>query len=365
MNIKVIAVLLAVLIASFSECFAFSQMTPIAEENFAAEQDGAVPSTDWVVDFAAGCEVKGGALSISGKDKPAGAAYEIPAKVQEHMKEDIFRITAKVKVSGTDCRIPYVTDYQGRVICGIDGESIDNTDWNEVVLEASPYDKTFSVYVNGEMITENAAYYNSNASGAAVIRFSTSGDAEVLVQSMKIETADADAEAVRNTDFADVSANSWARKYILRLASEGIMVGTGENTFSPKSLMTSGQTAVIMCRIFNIPTDSGEEWYSGAVSALAERGVMQADAEDVPLMRKDICVMAATLLKQSGIKADGLVMGKFVDTDTLTDEERESVLMLAALSVINGVSETEFAPFEYVTREQAAKIFSSLMGVVS
>ena len=369
MNIKVIAVLSSIFIAVFGAgtAFAENKAVLIAEEDFRTCQDGTVPTSDWVVDFPSGAEVKNGALRLGGNgDKLTSAAYEIPRGVKNYLKESTFRIIARVKVSNAEagCGIPYVTDYYGRVICGANEQSVSSGEWNDIVLEVSPYDRSFNVYVNGEAVEENVAYFNTGASYAAVIRFSASGKAEVLVEALSIETTDTSAEAVRNMNFADVSENSWARKYILRLASQGIMVGTDENTFSPKAVMTSGQTAVIMCRIFNIAAETGEEWYSGAVNALTGGGFMEEQSHNTPIMRKDICVIAARLLKNSGIEAAGLVKGRFVDFAALTEEVQESVLTLAALSVISGVSETEFEPYEYVTREQAAKIFSSLADVV-
>lgn len=363
MKTKLIAVLICLFSLSVT-VHAEDSAVIVVNENFSAYADGWSPSAEWVMDYATGADIKEGSIFLKARGTFAGASYEIPDSVKKHIKDSEYILSARIKAEGADIGILYATDTEGNTAFCIEPELIKQGEWNDVKIHVRPQEQSYDVIINGERASENAGYINKNSAGAAAIRFFAANDSLMMVESFTIETYDDSAVATVKVEFSDVSENSWARRYIMRLASVGIMLGTGDNTFSPKENMTVAQTAVILCRIFNISTKESDNWYSGAVDELTARGIYTDLTANEMVMRKDICMAAAMLLEERGITAEGAVKGKFVDLDGLSKEEEDSIMLLEALGVINGVSETELAPYAYVTREQAAKLFSSLIDVM-
>jgi spore germination protein YaaH len=68
--------------------------------------------------------------------------------------------------------------------------------------------------------------------------------ATILVRALNIETGRSKAPY-----FSDVSASHWALEYIEAARREGIMMGTGSNTFGPENPLTREQMAVMLHRI--------------------------------------------------------------------------------------------------------------------
>ena len=344
--------------------YAEKEAVMIVNENFSAYSDGATPSDEWVMDYTTGADIKEGAIALKARSALTQAAYEIPFELKKHIKDSEHTLTARIKTDGDECGILYATDKDGKLIFCIEPDLIKQGEWNNVTIYVRPLKKNYDIYINDELVKEEIGYKNSDASGTDAVRFYAYGDTHMSVESFVIKTYNDDAVAAFKTDFKDVGENSWARKYIMRLASEGIMLGTGDDTFSPKETMTVAQTAAILCRIFNINTAAGENWYDGAMEEMKKREIYTLFTPYEAIMRKDICNAAAMLLKERGIVAKETVKGKFIDLDGLTAEEEESIILLESLGVISGISETELAPYAYVTREQAARIFSSLIDVM-
>ena len=65
------------------------------------------------------------------------------------------------------------------------------------------------------------------------------------------------------------------------------------------------------------------------------------------ISRIDFCHLAYKMLEQKSLISDNNVKSSFVDTD-------DKMLFLANSGIINGRSETEFAPNDDITREEAA-----------
>ena len=75
------------------------------------------------------------------------------------------------------------------------------------------------------------------------------------------------------------------------------------------------------------------------------------------ITRLEVCQLVDNFLEIKGTKSKSIENYHFADTFDPAVEN------LYSLGVINGKSETEFCPYDYITREEAAKILSGLCDV--
>ena len=74
------------------------------------------------------------------------------------------------------------------------------------------------------------------------------------------------------------------------------------------------------------------------------------------ITRQDAAVMLKRVLDYKGISLESGEVKTFSDADEIAEYAKESVDALASAGVINGMTETEFAPAGKLTRAQAAKL---------
>ncbi|WP_347862222.1 S-layer homology domain-containing protein [Salimicrobium sp. PL1-032A] len=86
----------------------------------------------------------------------------------------------------------------------------------------------------------------------------------------------------RPVSFSDVEEGFYSSGYIASAVEEGIIVGMTEERFAPKREIIRGDAALILKRAFDIPdtdeeyfSDVEEEYYAGAVNAIASAGIAE------------------------------------------------------------------------------------------
>lgn len=80
------------------------------------------------------------------------------------------------------------------------------------------------------------------------------------------------------------------------------------------------------------------------------------------ITRQDMAVIIYRAAQATGVELDETNEGKTFDDDmSVAAYAKEAVDMLVRAGVINGISETEFAPLANATRAQAAKMTYELV----
>ena len=89
--------------------------------------------------------------------------------------------------------------------------------------------------------------------------------------------------AVEDTGFADVDRDSWYAGAVEYVRDSGIMLGTGETLFAPDQGMTRAMLATTLYRAAGSPAVEGEDpftdtqagtWYTDAVAWAAQNGIV-------------------------------------------------------------------------------------------
>lgn len=212
------------------------------------------------------------------------------------------------------------------------------------------------VYIddNGNVTNIPNAYYDSKNS---VVVFTTNHFSMYMVS--------------YKPTFNDI-ANHWAKSDIEAIASEGIMVGTTPETFSPNEPMTRGMFIATIGRMESAPTDnhntkfvdvSPTSYYCPYIAWATSRGVVSGTSEttfspDSPITREQ---MATIMFKTFGTKlTKEQKPTTFKDSDAISSWAKEAVSVLQQAGVLSGRSDGTFDPKATATRAEVASILNRL-----
>lgn len=194
---------------------------------------------------------------------------------------------------------------------------------------------------------------------------SSSGKTDSTISIMPVE---------KKQIFPDLDGATWAETAVNALAEKGVVSGDENGKFNPgnpvkreefvKMLVTAAgmYSENATCNFADVPANA---WYSAYVASAFKNNIVYGINESefgvgTQITRQDMAVMchrAASKVKQIPVVRDATA---FADEDEIGEYAREAVTALYRANVINGMSETEFAPNETATRAQAAVMIYNL-----
>jgi hypothetical protein len=199
----------------------------------------------------------------------------------------------------------------------------------------------------------------------------TSTNAEETVEKLKEEAASA------NDLFTDIGDASWAREAINGLASAGVVNGKTDTLFAPNDTVTRAEFAKMLMGAFGLTANtyttssfkdvSTDAWYFSAVETAYNLGIINGVddgvfAPNALITRQDMAVMVSRAAAINGTTISETSEGKtFADDASISSYAKNAVNQLVKGGIINGISDTEFAPLSNATRAQAAKILYSFL----
>lgn len=166
--------------------------------------------------------------------------------------------------------------------------------------------------------------------------------------------------------FSDILTH-FAKDDIQSVASMGLMLGTGEHTFSPYKSMTRAEMAVIAARMLNltsesanIPEDVDGHWAQSEISAVYSAGLMEGYPDgtfrpDREASREETAAFLARV-----IKAD-LGKGNADFTDVTSDRwSYDEIAALASSGILLGYPDGTFRPENIIDRGEMASVLSRI-----
>lgn len=167
--------------------------------------------------------------------------------------------------------------------------------------------------------------------------------------------------------FTDISGH-WAEKEIEGLAEKGIIKGMTETEFMPDKAISRAEFTALAVRTLGLKQESYQEvysdvkkgdWFADDVQTALVHGIISEDDAFRPydtVTREEMAkIMSESLMR--ALETDEL---KKADTNHFTDRGEISpwaqnyIEMALGSGLMQGISETEFAPVENATRAQAA-----------
>jgi predicted extracellular nuclease len=186
-----------------------------------------------------------------------------------------------------------------------------------------------------------------------------------------------------NISFADV-ASHWAKKDVELLANKMVVDGVSNTSFSPEANVTRAQFATMLTRALGLAEDKSSsrfidvktsEWYAGSVGVAASQALIEGfeNGTFMPneeITREQMAVMATRAMKFAGktpeasTSTDSLLT-KFQDQNKISTWARNEIMASMKASIMDGMSDTVFAPDQQATRAQAAVMLKRLLQYVN
>lgn len=177
--------------------------------------------------------------------------------------------------------------------------------------------------------------------------------------------------AVSDTGFSDVAADAWYADAVAYVRDNGLMSGTGNNTFSPNASTSRAMLAMVLYRLAGSPSVTGNDsyndtvdgaWYAEAVLWASQRGVISGYGgglfgTDDPVTREQI----ATILWRYADSPSASRGQDFADESSIASYASDAVDWVRANGIMNGKGGNLFDPKGNATRAEIATILRNYM----
>ena len=159
-------------------------------------------------------------------------------------------------------------------------------------------------------------------------------------------------------DFTDMQ-NHWAKDAVQFVTENGIMNGTGTNTFGPNAPMTRAMVWTVLARVKGIDTARGANWYETAQKWSMENGISDGTMPESNITREQL---ATLLYRYSGSpKAIGAEMSEYKDSTSVSVYAKDAMLWAVQQGLISGHSDGTLNPAGNATRAEVATILMRLL----
>ena len=172
----------------------------------------------------------------------------------------------------------------------------------------------------------------------------------------------------------------WAKADVELLASKLVIKGVSDHSFAPNSPITRAEFATLLVRALGLNEEvstkfsdvPANSWFTGTVGAAVKAGLIEGFDEtsfkpNERISREQMAVMVTRAMEFAGQSAaiDLKQLDQFTDSTGLSVWSKEgSVAQAVIAGIVNGATETTFAPAAHATRAEAAVMLKRLLQYV-
>jgi len=182
-------------------------------------------------------------------------------------------------------------------------------------------------------------------------------------------------QVTQKQTFDDLSGYEWATAAIENLSKKGIVSGDGEGNFMPQNKVTRAEFSAMLVRLMEIADDTAtvifddvrpDDWFYVYVASAKKAGIINGRSETQfspadNITRTEAVIMIHNVLKSKGCDFNGEKTAEFTDTSALDDVTVKKISQTASIGVIQGRDESTFAPYDNLTRAEAAVIINRIV----
>lgn len=293
-----------------------------------------------------------GSTTTTVTDKETGAVTETtetPEGVSATVKTD-----GEGKVTEITAEIPADADSAGAVELPIEVSAADEPEISIVTNSAEPV----TVAIGVSDVTPGTVAVLVDDEGKETVIAATAltedGIAAPVPDGATVKIVD------RSLDFEDVKEGQWHCDAVDFVSARGLMQGTGEDIFEPKTPTTRAMVWTILARLEGVDTDGGEKWYSAAQDWAVENGISDGTMATEAVTREQLVTM---LWRYIGEPESDHDLSGFTDHGDTSAWALEAKQWAVELGIIEGVSDTLLAPGGDATRAQLAQMLMRFIGI--
>ncbi len=159
----------------------------------------------------------------------------------------------------------------------------------------------------------------------------------------------------------------WAEKDIEEMVKAGFIKGRSENIYDPEAAITRAEWLTLLLRGAGINADgeykdaysdvTASDWFAKEVQKAFDLKIIAADDSfrgNDEATREEMAIFAVAVYEYKKSTASEGSLEKFTDSAEISEAAKTAVAKAVGLGLMNGMSETEFAPKKNSTRAQAA-----------
>ena len=176
--------------------------------------------------------------------------------------------------------------------------------------------------------------------------------------------------------FKDLDEVQWSREAIEKLHELKIVNGKSEDRFAPNDNITREEFIKMLVLMFDLKNKGdvnlfedidSNQWYAEFIKIARGNEICSGISDQLfgigmPITRQDMMTMAYRALEVSGTKLKDIVDEKdFVDETQISDYAKEAIKSIQKANIISGYEDGRFAPANYSTRAEAAKLLYGLL----
>ena len=167
-----------------------------------------------------------------------------------------------------------------------------------------------------------------------------------------------------DSEFDDLDGFAWAKPAISALNARGIVSGYDNKKFVPENPITREEFVKLVVSAFfadkaadgvAFEDVAADAWYSKYISVAVGEGIVSGIGSNKfgignNVTRQDMAVILHRIAPE---KLASVGDRRFDDDESISEYAKEAVYALRAAGIINGISDTEFAPLKSATRAEA------------
>ncbi|MDR1158542.1 MAG: InlB B-repeat-containing protein, partial [Oscillospiraceae bacterium] len=178
-------------------------------------------------------------------------------------------------------------------------------------------------------------------------------------------------------DAAQIS--DWARPYVEKLVTAGVIAGRNDGRFDPKGNVTRAEfTKMIVLGLGLVSGETaktftdvgGSDWFKEFVDIASSHSVVQGVSETAfapnrTITRQDLCTIVYRALDALGVAVPASDGNSFPDAGQISGYAADAVQAMKQLDIVSGRGSGQFDPRAFATREETAKIVSLVIDFVA
>ena len=159
-----------------------------------------------------------------------------------------------------------------------------------------------------------------------------------------------------NLPFTDVTSGSWYYDGVKYVCDNGLMNGTGANTFNPNADTTRSMIVTILARMEGVNTSGGVTWYTAGRAWAMENGISDGTNMEGKITREQLAAMLYRYAKMKGydVSASASLSG-YTDASGVSGWAKEAMQWAVGSGLIQG-SNNALTPQANASRAQIATI---------